>query len=345
MKAIHHLLQITLAALAITSFAQVPAPAVSAAKSGGGALTGAGSSFVYPVMSKWASVYHEKTKVQVNYQSIGSGAGIKQFAARTVDFGATDSPMTADEMKQVPGGVALHVPVILGAVAISYNLPENTRELSFSGAVLADILMGKITKWNDEKIKAENPDAKLPDASIVVAHRSDGSGTTFIVSDYLSKTSQEWKKTMGAAKSLNWPVGIGGKGNEGVAALITRTPNSIGYVEVVYALQSKMPVASIRNSAGKIIAPSVESVTAAAAQLKDIPDDLRMSITNAPGETAYPISGMVWVLARPDSGAGLRSFLEWVLSDEAQGLAAPLQYSKLPSTVVSKARANVAKIK
>ena len=329
--------------------AQIPVNPQAGSQGGENRLTGAGSSFVYPLMSKWSSVYNQATKVQVNYQSIGSGGGIKQFTAGTVDFGATDAPMTDDEMKAAKGAV-LHIPVTMGAVAITYNVPGTSGTLNMSGPTIAKLFMGDIKMWNDPELAKDNPNVKLPDTAVVVVHRSDGSGTTFILADYLSKVSPEWKQRLGTGKSLTWPVGIGGKGNEGVSAAVTRTPGAIGYVELLYAEQAKMARAAVLNKAGKFVAPSAEAVTAAAAELKEIPEDLRASITDAPGETAFPISGIVWVLARPQgqdktNAAAVRTFVEWVLGDEGQALASPMNYSKLPPALLEKARAKAAQIK
>lgn len=342
-------LALALMACMACACAQVPVPGKQKPAAGDAGITGAGSSFVYPLMNKWATAYFEKNKVRVNYQSIGSGGGIKQFTAQLVDFAATDAPMSEEELKQAGEGV-LHIPVTMGAVAVTYNVPGVDKPLVLSGDVLAKIFTGSIRKWNDAAIASLNSGARLPDADIVVVHRSDGSGTTYIFSDYLSKASAAWKQTVGTGKSLNWPAGIGGKGNEGVAALVSRTPNAIGYVEVIYAMQTKMPIARIQNAAGEIVDPGLEQVTAAAAELTSIPDDLRLSITNAPGKQAYPITGVVWVLARtsstkPGVGMSLNSFLTWILSDEGQAMAAPLNYSKLPPALLEKARAKAAQVK
>lgn len=322
-------------------------PAAPVTSSSG--LTGAGSTFVYPVMSKWASAYHEKNNIEVNYQSIGSGGGIQQFTSKVIDFGATDGPMSDAQITQA-GGDVLHIPVVIGAVAVAYNLPGLAKPLQFPGSVVADIFLGKITKWNAPAIAAANPGITLPDADIVVVHRSDGSGTTSIFADYLSKISAEWKSKVGQGTSLNWPVGLGGKGNEGVSAQIQRTPNSLGYMELVYALQSKMPVASLINADGQAVAPSPASVTAAAGSLASWPDDLRASITNAAGKDAYPIAGLTWILARtasanPEKNKALSGFVNWILTDEAQAMTADLNYSKLPTSLLEKARAKASLIK
>jgi phosphate transport system substrate-binding protein len=337
--------------VAVSGPSQVPVipGSSSTGKEGAGRLTGAGSSFVYPLMSKWASVYNRKTAVQVNYQSIGSGGGIKQFNAETVDFGATDGPMTDDELKE-SGGPVLHIPVTMGAVVVTCNLPGFSKPLNLSGPTIAKLFMGDIRKWNDPAVSADNPGVALPDASVVVVHRSDGSGTTFIFSDFLSRVSPEWKQRVGTAKSLSWPAGIGAKGNEGVAAQVSRTKGAIGYVEQLFAQQTKMPVAAVKNHAGVFVAPSPEAVTAAAGNSTGIPDDLRMSITDSPGEAAYPIAGMVWVLARPKMrdparASTLREFLGWVLGEDAQALAGSMNYSKLPPDLLEKARAKAAQVR
>lgn len=338
-----------LAVCACTGQGPVPVKPKGGFKAPANTLTGAGSSFVYPMLSKWASVYNQKTRVRVNYQSIGSGGGIRQFSSKIVDFGATDAPMTEEELKAAGAGV-LHIPVIVGAVAVTYNLPGMKQPLRLSGPALAGVFMGTVRKWNDPVVARDNAGATLPDAPIVVVHRSDGSGTTFIFSDWLSKVSPEWKQKLGAGKSLNWPVGIGGKGNEGVAALIQRTPNAIGYVEQLYANRNKMPTAQLKNREGEYVAPSVESATATGAGVSQVPEDLRMSITDAPGKQAYPLAGMSWVLARskmddPARAKTLREFLLWTLGDQAQAMAAPLGYSKLAPNLLEKARAMARQIK
>lgn len=310
-------------------------------------LMGGGSSFAYPVMNKWSSEYYKANNVQVNYQSMGSSGGVKQFTERTLDFGATDAPMNEEQLAAV-GAEVLHVPVVMGAVVITYNLPGLSEPLVLSGPVVADIYLGKITKWNDPAIAGLNPGANLPDESILTLRRSDGSGTTFIFSEFLSKTSAEWKEKVGFANSLSWPTdSLGGKGNEGLAANVQQRAHSIGYVELVYALEAKLPVASIVNAAGEAVAPSVESVTAAAAGLTDVPADLRLSITNAEGAGAYPMAGITWVVARavmdqPQKAQSLNDFLSYVLSDEAQELVGALNYSKLPPTLLEPARKKAA---
>ena len=260
-------------------------------------INGAGATFPYPIYSKWFSEYNKlHPTVQINYQSIGSGGGIRQVTNQTVFFGATDGPMTNEQLLAAPGKI-LHFPTVLGADVPVYNIPGVKAELKFSGAVLADIFLGKITKWNDRAIAALNAGVKLPDTDITVVHRSDGSGTTYIFVDYLAKVSPEWKSKVGVATSVNWPVGVGGKGNEGVAGLVTQTPGAIGYVELIYALQNKISYGAVQNMAGEFMRASVESVTAAAAEAAaKMPADFRVSITNAPGKGVYPISSFTWLL-------------------------------------------------
>src|SRR5882724_11705314 len=253
-------------------------------------LTGAGATFPYPMYSKWFDEYHNQhSDIKINYQSIGSGGGIKQIQAGTVDFGASDGPMTDEQLAQTPGKV-LHIPTVLGADVPTYNLPGVTTELKFTPDVLADLFLGKIKKWNDPRLAKVNPGVKFPDEDIIIVHRSDGSGTTYIWTDYLSKVSSEWKDKVGKGTAVNWPVGLGGKGNEGVSGLVKQTPNSIGYVELIYAIQNHMPYGVVKNSSGNFVKADLASVTAAAAGASEqMPDDFRVSITNAPGKTAYPV--------------------------------------------------------
>lgn len=303
-------------------------------------LTGSGSSFVYPLLNQQIEEYRKKNShITINYQSTGSGAGIKQVSEQTIDFGATDGPMTEDQLAAAKGGKILHIPLTLGAVAVSYNLPNAPKELKIGPAVLADIFLGKITNWNDQRIVTENPGVSLPDTKISVAHRSDGSGTTYIFSDYLSSVSPEWLSKVGKGTSLNWPAGIGGKGNAGVAGAITQTPGSIGYLELAYAVQNKLSYATLQNKEGKWIAPSLQSTSAAAAAAK-IPDDMRVSIVNAPGADAYPIAGFAWALVYQDQkdiakGTALINFLNWAIHD-GQNLSEELHYAKLPASLVSR---------
>ena len=313
-------------------------------------INAAGATFPAPIYQKWFEEYKAKTGVQINYQSIGSGAGIKQFTDGTVDFGASDMPMTDDQIKaiKVP---TLHFPSVLGAVVLTYNIPGVTADLKFSGETVAGIYMGSITKWNDAKIKADNPGVNLPakNNDIVVVRRSDGSGTSFVFTDYLSKVSAGWKTKVGASTSVSWPVGLGGKGNEGVSGLVKQTPGAIGYVELVYAVSQKMTYADVKNAVGKFVKPSFESVTAAAAGMKEMPEDFRVSITNAPGDKAYPISSFTWLLIPSQimdatKKKAITGFLTWMLTDgqkDAQGLS----YAPLPAAVVTKEKKQIALIK
>ncbi|HEX7942812.1 MAG TPA: phosphate ABC transporter substrate-binding protein PstS [Gemmatimonadaceae bacterium] len=317
-----------------------------AALSGGAAaqsteLTGAGSSFAYPIYSKWAAMYAQKSGVHVNYQSIGSSGGIRQLSDLTVDFGASDGPMTDQQMAAAKGGAIMHVPSVLGAVAITYNVPEVTRPLRITGDVLADIYLGKITRWNDARLAALNPGVPLPGSDIVVVHRSDGSGTTYIFTDYLSTVSSAWAGGPGKAQTINWPVGLGGKGSEGVTGVVKQTPGAIGYVELSYAKQNQLPVALLRNAAGQWVAPTIDGVTAAAAgAVAKLPTntDYRISIVNAPGKGAYPISSFTWILLyqNPEDarrGRALVDFLRWALHD-GEAVAPSLDYAPLPPSMV-----------
>src|SRR6516164_5946510 len=308
-------------------------------------ITGAGATFPYPMYSKWFDEYHKKNPaVEINYQSIGSGGGIKQVTEGTVDFGATDGPMNDDQLKAFQdkhGCAVLHFPTVLGAVVPTYNIPGVTASLNFTPEALAGIYLGKVTKWNDPAIAGPNKGVSLPANDIVVVHRSDGSGTTYVFTDYLSKVSDEWKNKVGRATSVNWPVGLGGKGNEGVTGLIKQTPNAIGYVELIYAAQNNIPYGAVKNSSGAFLKADLSSVSAAAASVaKEMPDDFRVSITNAPGKTAYPISSFTWLLIPAkidDTGKrdAIKGFLKWMLSD-GQGNAEALSYAKLPKEVVQK---------
>jgi phosphate transport system substrate-binding protein len=307
-------------------------------------INGAGATFPYPIYSKWFDVYHGKNpNIQFNYQSVGSGAGIKQVTEGTVDFGATDGPMNDEQMKAFQDKrktSILHFPTVLGAAVPTYNVPGVSSSLNFAPEALAGIFLGKITKWNDPAIAGANKGVNLPANDIVVVHRSDGSGTTYIWSDYLSKVSDEWKSKVSRATSVNWPVGLGGKGNEGVTGLIKQTPNSIGYVELIYAAQNNITYGAVKNSAGAFVKADLASVSAAAAGAKEIPDDFRVSITNAPGKTAYPISSFTWLLipAKIDDAGkrdAIKGFLKWMVSD-GQGYAESLSYAKLPKEVAQK---------
>ena len=308
-------------------------------------ITGAGASFPYPMYSKWFDEYHKKdTNIEINYQSIGSGGGIKQVTEGTVDFGASDGPMNDDQLKAFQdkhGFAILHFPTVLGAVVPTYNIPGVTGDLNFTPEALAGIFLGKITKWNDPAIAGANKGVNLPGNDIVVVHRSDGSGTSYIWTDYLSKVSEEWKNKVGKGSSVNWPVGLGGKGNEGVAGLVKQTSNGFGYVELIYAIQNKMPYGTVKNSSGAFIKADLAGVTAAAAgAAKSMPDDFRVSITDAPGKTAYPISSFTWLLipAKFSDGAkrdAIKGFVKWMLAD-GQNYAEALSYAKLPKEVVAK---------
>jgi phosphate transport system substrate-binding protein len=315
------------------------------------ALTGAGATFPNPIYSKWFDAYNKKTGVQINYQSIGSGGGIKQFTDGTVDFGATDGPMNQDQMTAVQGKV-IHIPTVMGADVLTYNVAAlGSTQLKLDATTIANIFLGHITKWNDRAIAATNPGVKLPNQDIIVVHRSDGSGTTYIWTDYLSKVSPEWKEKVGNAGSVNWPVGLGGKGNEGVTQQVKQLDGAVGYVELIYAISNKLPYAQVKNLAGKFVEPSLSSVTAAAASAKFPPNtDFRVSITNAPGEASYPISSFTWLLVQPDmkdpvKAKALKSFLEWMVTDEAQGMAATLQYAPLPAPVVALVKERIKTLK
>jgi len=303
-------------------------------------INGAGATFPYPIYSKWFDEYHKvHPNVEINYQSIGSGGGIRQLSAGTVFFGASDGPMTNDQITAA-GFRILHIPMVLGGVVPVYNIPDVSAELHFTGPVLAGIYLGKITKWNDAAIRTINPGVSLPNMEITVVHRSDGSGTSYIWCDYLSKVSPDYKKTVGVATSVNWPAGVGGKGNEGVAGLVKQTPGSIGYVELIYALQNKISYGAVQNQAGEWIRASVETVSnAAAAAAKAMPKDFRVSITNAPGHDVYPISSFTWLLLQESPRDATRSkimvdFTRWALSG-GQGLAPQLGYAPIPKEVVA----------
>jgi phosphate transport system substrate-binding protein len=308
-------------------------------------INGAGASFPYPLYSKWFAEYNKQyPDLRFNYQSIGSGGGIQQFTAGTVDFGATDAPMTAEEQAKAPD--AVHIPTVLGAVVVTYNAP--VQGLRLTPAVLADIFLGKITKWNDPKIAAVNPGTSLPDTAISVVRRSDGSGTTYVFTDYLSKVSPEWKEKAGTGKSVSWPVGLGGKGNEGVTGLVKQTPGSIGYVELAYANQNKLPTALLQNKEGNFVAPSIAATSAAAAGVT-IPADYKVSVTNASGKDAWPIASFTYLLVHQDAkdrakGEALVKFLWWAIHD-GQATAAPLEYAPLPGPVVKMLEKTVQELK
>ena len=301
-------------------------------------LLGAGATFPYPLYARWFNQYAQETGVRINYQSIGSGGGIRQLIAGTVDFGATDVPMADDEVARVPGGRVLHIPTVLGAVAVTYNLPGLSRPLRLSAEVLAGIYLGSITRWNDPRLLALNPDAPLPDRDVLVVHRSDGSGTSYIFTDYLTASSSVWAQGPGRSKDVRWPVGIGGKGNEGVAGQVKQMEGAIGYVEGTYARQNRLPVALLQNASGRFVAPSAFEVAAAATSAIDsagVSADLRLSIVNAPGPYAYPIASLTWMLLAPDlvgpqKTAALVRFVGWALQ-EGDEPARSLGYEPLPA--------------
>lgn len=311
-------------------------------------LTGAGATFPFPLYSKMYDEYNKKTGIKINYQSVGSGAGIKQLQAKTVDFGASDAPLNDEEIAQMPGAVQ-HIPTCLGAVIVSYNLPDSPK-LQLSPDVVADIFLGKIAKWDDARIKADNPDVKLPSMAITVVHRSDGSGTTYVFSDYLSKVSTDWAAKPGKGKSLEWPVGIGAKGNEGVGGMILQTQGSIGYVELAYVMQNKMSSASIKNKSGNFIDASLASISAAANV--ELPEDFRVSLTNTDAPDGYPISSFTYILVYTNQSydgrtqgqaKGTIDLVNWMVHD-GQQYAEPLWYAPLPQSVVASVDAALKKI-
>jgi phosphate transport system substrate-binding protein len=316
--------------------------ATAGAQSGGPLLlNAAGATFPYPIYSKWFDVYHtQHPNIQINYQSIGSGGGIRQLQAGTVDFGASDGPMTDDQLAQAKVKV-LHFPTVLGAVVPTYNVAGAAGELNFTQKALAGIYLGQITKWNDAEITKANPGVKLPGDDIVVVHRSDGSGTSYIFTDFLAKASDEWKNKVGRGTSVNWPVGLGGKGNEGVTGLVKQTPGSIGYIELIYAVQNNIPYGKVQNVSGKFVKADLAGVTAAAASTaKDMPEDFRVSITNAPGATSYPISSFTWLLipAQIQDAAkreAIKGFVKWMLG-EGQDYNEGLTYARLPKPVIAR---------
>lgn len=310
-------------------------------------LTGAGATFPYPIYSKWFADYARETRIKINYQSIGSGGGIRQLSEHTVDFGASDAPMSDDEMSKAKGPI-MHFPTVIGAVAVTYNLPSLTNPIRLTGDVLADMFLGHITKWDDSRIKALNPGVALPATDVLVVHRAEASGTTYIFSDYLSAVSPDWAKAPGKGKELSWPVGIGAKGNEGVAGQVKQTPGAIAYVELAYAKQNNLPTAQLENASGAFVAPSIESATAAAAGIADkLPNntDYRISIVNAPGPGAYPIASFTWLLVyRNQTDATkakkLKDFLHWYLRS-GEGTAASLDYAPLPDVMKTRLDARV----
>jgi len=328
---------LTLSAASVTMLAQVSQ------------INGAGATFPAPIYSKWFSEYGKLKNVAINYQPLGSGAGIRQLTNQTVFFGATDGPMTVDQLQSAPGKI-LHLPTVLGAVVPIYEVPGVDAELKFTGPLIADIFMGKILKWSDPAIAKLNPGVKLPDADITVVHRSDGSGTSYIFADYLAKVSPEWAKTVGVSTAVKWPVGLGGKGSEGVSGLVKQTPGSIGYVELVYALQNKIDYGTVQNSAGEFVKASIPSVTAAAAAaVKAMPKDFRVSITNAPGKGVYPMASFTWLLFYENpkdkaQGKAMVDFMKWALTD-GQKYATALGYAPLPAEIVQLEMAALATIK
>jgi phosphate transport system substrate-binding protein len=312
----------------------------SSATSGATALTGAGATFPAPLYTKWFDTYARETGIRINYQPIGSGGGIRQFTEGTVDFGASDAPMTDQQLEAVKRNVQ-HIPTVLGAVVVTYNLPSlGQKPLRFDGSTLADLFLGRITRWNDSRIGALNPGVSLPDKDIIVVHRSDGSGTSYIFTDYLSKVSPVWKGKVGRGTSVDWPIGLGGKGNEGVTQQVKQTEASVGYVELIYAISNGLPTALIKNGEGEFVEPTLKSVSAAAAGAKLGPEsDFRVSITNPPGRESYPISSFTWILVHQDSpdttkAATLRRFLLWMLRPEGQRMAADLHYAPLPVQLI-----------
>lgn len=309
-------------------------------------INGAGATFPYPIYSKWFDVYaKENPGIKFNYQSIGSGGGIRMLSNKTVALGASDAPLTDQQLSDAPGKI-LHFPSVMGAVVMAYNIPNFSGTLRLTGPVIADIYSAKITKWNDPKITALNPGATLPDQDIVVCHRSDGSGTTYIFSDYLSKVSPAWASDPGKGTSLKWPAGLGGKGNEGVTALVQQTPGAIGYIELIYALNNKIPFAELQNKAGNWVKASLEGVTAAAASVaNNMPSDFRVSITDAPGADAYPISSFTYLIvyqkqSDKEVGDQIKKFLGWAVTD-GQKYAPELKYAPLPPQVVQKEEAQI----
>lgn len=313
-------------------------------------INGAGATFPYPIYSKWFSEYSKQhPNVKINYQSIGSGGGIRQVSEGTVDFGATDGPMSDEQINGAKVKV-MHIPTVLGAVVPVYNIPGVSKDLNFSGDVIADIYLGKISKWNDGRISKDNPGVSLPDKAILPVYRSDGSGTTYIFTDYLSKVSSDWSSTVGKNTSVKWPTGIGQKGNEGVAGMVRQSPYSFGYVELIYATQNKMAYGAVRNAAGKFLKATTDGVTAAAAAAaKTMPADYRVSITNAPGATSYPISSFTWLLipthaTDPAKAKALADFLGWML-DHGEDEAAALNYAPLPKPVQVMVRKSIAQVK
>ena len=335
---------LTISACAPASDKKADSHSAAGVASGGGAdLTGAGATFPYPLYSRWVSEYAAKTGVKINYQQIGSGGGIKQLQEQTVDFGASDAPMSDGEMANAKGGAVLHIPSVVGLVAIAYNLPQLSQPLKLSGPVVAEIFLGKITRWSDSRIAALNHGVALPTSDILVVHRSEGSGTTYVFSDYLSAVSPAWKSGPGKGKELQWPVGLGERGNDGVAGRIKQTPGAVGYVEMAFVKQNRLSSALLQNAAGQFVAPSDEAATAAAdAAIATLPSntDYRISIVNASGATAYPISALTYLLVyqhMSDAAKAkkLSDFIKWALTT-GQQYAPPLDYAPLPTSLVAK---------
>lgn len=346
------LVALTLAATAAGCSGNSGEPPAASSASGGSriTITAGGATFPYPLYSKWFDEYHKRhAAVLINYQSLGSGAGVRQVLAGTLDFGASDMPMTDEQLGQAKVKI-LHFPTALGAVVPTYNIGGVSQDLKFTSAALAGIFLGTIRKWNDPAIAGANAGIVLPNADIVVVHRSDGSGTTFVWTDYLSKVSSAWKSAIGSNTSVNWPVGLGGKGNEGVAGLVKQTPNSIGYVELIYAVQNRLAYGAVQNAAGKFVKADLGGVTAAAAgTAASMPGDFRVSITNAAGADAYPIASFTWLLIPaqlpdPAKGKAIVDFLHWMLT-EGQSMAEPLSYAPLPKEVVTKEQQAIAQIR
>jgi phosphate transport system substrate-binding protein len=338
---------LVLSAFAVALTGCKPSPSSPGSSGGRVSINGAGATFPYPIYSKWFDAYTKvDDTVRFNYQSIGSGGGQKQIAEQTVDFGASDGPMSDESLAAAPGKI-LHIPTVAGAVVVTFNVP-GLASLKLDGETLASIFLGQIKKWNDPAIGKLNPEANLPETALVVVHRSDGSGTSFVFSDYLSAASPAWLSAVGKGTSVKWPVGVGAKGNEGVAGQVKQLPGSIGYVELIYAQQNKMTVASIQNRSGEFVMPSVESVTAALAAAQ-IPDDFRFSMVNAPGAGAYPISGVTWLLVYEQQkdavkGKKLVEFLKWMLK-EGEKMAPTLQYAPLPDALRERVAHRVESIK
>jgi phosphate ABC transporter phosphate-binding protein len=334
----------------LTVFSLAVSLMVSGCGGGKPRLNGAGSSFVNPMLSKWSAEYDKAKGVEVNYQSIGSGGGVRQMTAKTADFGCTDAPMNPEELREAlnVGGDVIHIPLVMGGVVPAYNLPEVKESLVFSGPVLADIYLAKIKRWNDPALQELNPGVTLPDKAIGVVHRSDGSGTTYVWADYLAKVSPEWKEKVGVANAVSWPVGEGAKGNEGISGRVKAVPGNIGYIELTYALQSKIDFGAVKNREGVAVKANVNSVTSAVDNsLKEIRDDLRFSITDAPGKDSYPISGTVWavIYVKQPAGKGQQvvDFLRWV-THEGQEFCEGIDYVRLPSGLVERVEKKLASV-